>query len=84
VFLIRYYPRGGSSPLVRGSVSGEACALALGRFIPARAGIGLLACWVSGWWPVHPRSCGDRDGFEVEEIGLTGSSPLVRGSVYRR
>ncbi len=70
----------GSSPLVRGSDRGRKQRLHVGRFIPARAGIG---CWVAKYPkrpPVHPRSCGDRIEIGKRLNGSDGSSPLVRGS----
>ena len=50
----------GSSPLVRGSGVDEIKGEKLGRFIPARAGIGSRIVASIKFKTVHPRSCGDR------------------------
>ena len=51
------------------------------RFIPARAGNGVMIQFLSDALAVHPRSCGERllsdSGIDIEG----GSSPLVRGTV---
>ncbi len=70
----------GSSPLVRGSVFGIHGQVKVGRFIPARAGIGPPTTFMRSAAAVHPRSCGDRqERWGLAMIGR-GSSPLVRGS----
>ena len=73
--------QGGSSPLVRGSVTPANPDRAKNRFIPARAGIGRPATSASPLRPVHPRSCGDRTSLSSGSRSNIGSSPLVRGSV---
>ena len=78
VLLLRH--KGGSSPLVRGSVTAQCPKYPIDRFIPARAGIGADAASSASCSAVHPRSCGDRV-FPLQATGNTiGSSPLVRGS----
>ncbi|AJY52590.1 hypothetical protein KO116_04129 [Halomonas sp. KO116] len=54
------------------------------RFIPARAGIGALADDMVAEFPVHPRSCGDRQCIRGRAPAIAGSSPLVRGSGVQR
>ncbi|KUJ88969.1 MAG: hypothetical protein XD36_0451 [Halomonas sp. 54_146] len=71
----------GSSPLVRGSAQERWLAVARGRFIPARAGIGSIRSSPAATTTVHPRSCGDRACKPTVSCGSCGSSPLVRGSV---
>ena len=76
--------KGGSSPLVRGSVFRQQVLFLLARFIPARAGIG-VTCWSTrNATSVHPRSCGDRSPKHSYQTLIIGSSPLVRGSDPRR
>ena len=50
----------GSSPRVRGTVTGQALALGKYRFIPAGAGNGGLILLADGQGAVHPRGCGER------------------------
>ncbi len=70
----------GSSPLVRGSVIATIFFVPIGRFIPARAGIGPHLSTPETTPAVHPRSCGDRTSRFLVKHGAHGSSPLVRGS----
>ena len=73
----------GSSPLVRGGLSGQAAGLGHLRLIPARAGRTGCGrpCWADP--TAHPRSC----GADIPDKGFPqwrhGSSPLVRGG-HRR
>ncbi len=71
----------GSSPLVRGSAPLAWAGIEPGRFIPARAGIGLMSSTKPKENSVHPRSCGDRSSTTARRLKNRGSSPLVRGSV---
>ena len=72
--------RVGSSPLARGTGRRERVAEALVRFIPARAGNGLLPILSSRAPPVHPRSRGERWRHPRCGQRHRGSSPLARGT----
>ncbi len=54
------------------------------RFIPACAGNG--GTWRRKVWgcSVHPRVCGERAGTEMPTRSDHGSSPRVRGTVWRK
>ena len=70
----------GSSPRVRGTDSRVAIVALRPRFIPARAGNGLLLGLSSNRCKVHPRACGER-AYEFFSRSLAdGSSPRVRGT----
>ena len=71
----------GSSPLVRGTVPAGRHGSSRNRFIPARAGNGPTMTSRAGGHTVHPRSCGERSRRRRQTTRLTGSSPLVRGTV---
>ena len=70
----------GSSPLARGTLSGNRRPMRHGRFIPARAGNTSTRCASATPAAVHPRSRGEH----VEKIEYwtaePGSSPLARGT----
>ena len=71
----------GSSPRVRGTAVTVPDALAVARFIPARAGNGLGSRDGSQSRAVHPRACGERTP-TISSISVSiGSSPRVRGTV---
>ncbi|CAN0049791.1 unnamed protein product, partial [Ectocarpus sp. 12 AP-2014] len=72
----------GSSPPVRGSACQQRHFPHWIRFIPARAGIGILAWLRVPSGTVHPRPCGDRECQVAEIARRSGSSPPVRGSDY--
>ncbi len=73
----------GSSPLVRGTGSGGRQVGAGCRFIPARAGNRSITSKNSSPLAVHPRSCGEQLKWVAMKALLVGSSPLVRGTVFR-
>ena len=70
----------GSSPLVRGTASGQMGSAIADRFIPARAGNRPQRPPQTANLPVHPRSCGEQSGARPDEAPTGGSSPLVRGT----
>ena len=80
-YVVGYSYPDGSSPLVRGSDSLSPQRCSVGRFIPARAGIGSSPGDAGLPLAVHPRSCGDRVIVISKQSIRRGSSPLVRGSV---
>ncbi len=53
------------------------------RFIPARAGNGVIRPPQSGSCPVHPRACGERALPAFVTATVSGSSPRVRGTVHQ-
>ena len=70
----------GSSPLARGTLRASVECLAIGRFIPARAG-NTSRSRRARWSPtVHPRSRGEHAARRPGEGDLGGSSPLARGT----
>ena len=72
----------GSSPLVRGTSGGPERAEKLCRFIPARAGNMHSPDRQRRYTAVHPRSCGEHPARFLFSNDQTGSSPLVRGTLY--
>ena len=74
----------GSSPLVRGTDCRFPLYCRWPRFIPARAGNSNAAQAQPTLYPVHPRSCGEQFFQNCESLAGNGSSPLVRGTGYRR
>ncbi len=80
----RSWPRRGSSPRVRGTLSDAASLRLIGRFIPARAGNAAWKLWPAMTGPVHPRACGERRTGGVLIMWLVGSSPRVRGTPRRK
>ena len=80
----RYYHiniQSGSSPLVRGTGCKNRDAAPPSRFIPARAGNSQPFAERHRSPAVHPRSCGEQIKFFRRFHIVTGSSPLVRGTV---
>ncbi len=74
-------PRFGSSPRVRGTLSGVVTGIERSRFIPACAG---NACWrrcKPRAKEVHPRVCGERTWLGCAGPCGSGSSPRVRGTL---
>ena len=70
----------GSSPRLRGTRSCPIRENTMKRFIPAPAG-NAGDCDRSGSAdPVHPRACGEREGFTCECGEPYGSSPRLRGT----
>ncbi len=76
-------PYFGSSPRVRGTVCGLLPHRKGSRFIPACAGNRQSRYWFSTQRTVHPRVCGEQGCFAAYCPGLFGSSPRVRGTVWR-
>ena len=74
----------GSSPLVRGTDHRSNGTTKGRRFIPARAGnsFGVGSCFKQ--IPVHPRSCGEQLTLSLMHSRISGSSPLVRGTVVNQ
>jgi len=70
----------GSSPRARGTVFWPVARVAVGRFIPARAGNGPCAALNHASEPVHPRARGERVAGAVAGVALIGSSPRARGT----
>ena len=70
----------GSSPRVRGTARIYHAVRRLQRFIPARAGNGLVTIVVPSSPSVHPRACGERERQENKFKVDDGSSPRVRGT----
>ena len=75
-----YLPTYGSSPRVRGTECPQFSFRGGNRFIPARAGNGVLSGVESSCIAVHPRACGERSVWPVIANSPTGSSPRVRGT----
>ena len=74
----------GSSPRVQGTRVDLDSDMLLLRFIPAcagNAGVGLSSKF---WEAVHPRVCRERWSASVFAAALSGSSPRVQGTQYRR
>ena len=74
----------GSSPLVRGQLTGEPERLLLPRIIPARAGPTRRPMASGRQSPDHPRSCGANRISRHAISCYSGSSPLVRGQRWCR
>ena len=73
----------GSSPRVRGTVSGAQQFFKISRFIPACAG---NRCWTvraEFLRSVHPRVCGEQTRRTAPDTPDSGSSPRVRGTEYQ-
>ena len=70
----------GSSPRVRGTVSGSTALAFVRRFIPARAGNRRRIGWLPVLTPVHPRACGEQADANLGKTTGYGSSPRVRGT----
>ena len=73
----------GSSPRVRGKLLRGDGRLAVLRIIPARAGQTILYHYSSSLVPDHPRACGANLPRAELTVGLSGSSPRVRGKRRR-
>ena len=74
----------GSSPLARGTRSGEGAEALRLRFIPARAGNTKATTSPSCQPPVHPRSRGEHAQTHDAVSHQSGSSPLARGTPAAR
>ena len=73
----------GSSPRVRGTGPIFFAREQSLRFIPACAGNRSPYRARQSQQPVHPRVCGEQAFLKSAEISRSGSSPRVRGTVYR-
>ena len=74
----------GSSPPVRGTQDDAGIEPRYTRFIPACAG---NTCHGNGRrrrYPVHPRLCGEHSHRDTSSSLFDGSSPPVRGTLYRQ
>ena len=67
----------GTLPLTAGQSSPR-------RFLPARAGNAPLRSPICSISTVHPRACGERFKQTARPSPITGSSPRVRGTRFRR
>ena len=73
-------PRTGSSPPVRGTLSGRQIHALQCRFIPACAGNTCVCAMAQSTLTVHPRLCGEHTAERTTPQRSTGSSPPVRGT----
>ena len=73
----------GSSPRVRGTHRLRGQRRDAIRFIPACAGNTWLGCACVGRATVHPRVCGEHAAFLSLAGSCVGSSPRVRGTLFR-
>ena len=71
----------GSSPPVRGTLTGAGIAGDQHRFIPARAGNIFDTRGRCPWRAVHPRPCGEHPVLVDRDKFHCGSSPPVRGTL---
>ncbi len=74
----------GSSPRVRGTPTPDLTHRSHRRFIPARAGNAGLDEGNRSPRSVHPRACGERSCGRMGRVSQGGSSPRVRGTLWRR
>ena len=74
----------GSSPLVRGTFTGDPTSGGTERFIPAGAGNIAIAWNALARVAVHPRWCGEHMQSIIMLLFGAGSSPLVRGTYTAR
>ena len=70
----------GSSPLARGTRSGQPSTHTTRGLIPARAGNTREEVFVRRYWAAHPRSRGEHPTCLASGAVMTGSSPLARGT----
>ena len=80
----RFRRAAGSSPRVRGTVSGASSRLGIWRFIPACAGNRARRSSSRKLASVHPRVCGEQFGAVLGLGWRIGSSPRVRGTDRRQ
>mgnify|MGYP001470775927 CR=1 FL=1 len=73
----------GSSPRLRGTLSGQRPPTALRRFIPAPAGNAQQKQPSEEEISVHPRACGERRTTHSKSLAANGSSPRLRGTRSR-
>ena len=70
----------GSSPHVRGALNIDKQQIRHGGIIPACAGSTMAANNLPINFRDHPRMCGEHFFMSVQECGMAGSSPHVRGA----
>ena len=75
---------GGSSPHVRGTQHSQRRTEIRSRFIPACAGNTHAHTRTRSCDPVHPRMCGEHTGKRALAAVAAGSSPHVRGTLFRK
>ena len=73
----------GSSPLMRGKGRLGWSTYGGSRIIPAHAGKSCTLQPRIYWTEDHPRSCGEKLLQRLERVQRAGSSPLMRGKVWR-
>src|SRR5690606_816522 len=73
----------GSSPRVRGTRTLSNFVVCAPRFIPAGAGNALRLLAGEAERTVHPRGCGERAPSPRQASSSHGSSPRVRGTLFR-
>ena len=76
-------PGGGSSPRVRGTHLDQTLSLNLGGIIPACAGNTRWCPGRSADDGDHPRVCGEHCMAVASLVDVSGSSPRVRGTLWR-
>ena len=74
------HPQTGSSPRMRGTLCSAFLRSSRRRFIPAYAGNTAVATSLCQAGSVHPRVCGEHQGFFVVIHPQDGSSPRMRGT----
>ena len=77
------FKRKGSSPLMRGIRSKSNGLIWVSGIIPAHAGNTHRIRWFCVGCEDHPRSCGEYIKIHVSIPRFRGSSPLMRGILYR-
>ena len=70
----------GSSPRMRGTVTGDDRRLMDKRFIPAHAGNSSAVVMSATGFSVHPRACGEQTRRQSLHALYVGSSPRMRGT----
>ena len=71
----------GTAPRVRGTLEIRTRHVPVGRYSPARAGNADGNEQRRSVRPVQPRACGERDFKMLDEAGITGTAPRVRGTL---
>ena len=67
---------------MRGTESINVQKLKIRRITPACAGNRAAGLFISAKAEDHPRVCGEQQCFSLAQIGMKGSPPRVRGTVY--
>ena len=81
VGLVDHSPQPGSSPRLRGTLTGAITTVIRLRFIPAPAGNIMSLCGLFDLLSVHPRACGEHLARQRPAVHLSGSSPRLRGTL---